>query len=156
MYSVKRLKAIDIFGILKVTNILQKCGKDMALRSNLHHWDNFYLKTLAIVFYCSLKNDIYLVFGSNTPVATFQTRKIGRSLLFQKLATSPDFSNGGIGTFCLSQIEKIAKETQSDEILCEVYDKSENAVRFYLNRGFKIYDTKETLKYKELKMKKEL
>ena len=156
MFTVKKLKNLDVCGIFKVAQILQKCGKDMAHKSDLHHWDNFYLKTLAIVFYCSLKNDIYLVLNDSKPVATFQTRKIGSSVLFQKLATLPDCSGKGVGTFCLSEIEKIAKNSSSNKIICEVYDKSENAISFYLKRGFKVCGEKETLKYKELKMEKEL
>lgn len=97
-----------------------------------------------------------MVLNDSKPVATFQTRKIGLSVLFQKLATLPDCSGKGVGTFCLSEIEKIAKNSSSNKIICEVYDKSENAISFYLKRGFKICGEKETLKYKELKMEKEL
>lgn len=156
MFTVKKLKNLDVCGIFKVAQILQKCGKDMAHKSDLHHWDNLYLKTLAIVAYGSLKNDVYLVLSDNKPIATFQIRKVGPSVIFQKLATLPDYSGKGIGTFCLSEIEKIAKNSSSNKIICEVYDKSENAISFYLKRGFKVCGEKETLKYKELKMEKEL
>ena len=76
--------------------------------------------------------------------------------MFQKLATLPKFSGGGIGSYCLSEIERIAKEKECVDIVCEVYEKSEHAKVFYEHSGYKIYGSTETLKYKELKLRKEL
>lgn len=135
---------------------MYECGKDIAKRYDLHHWDNSHVKNLVIVALCALKNDIYLVYNQNTPVATFQTRKNEKSFLFQKLATSPSFSGGGIGSYCLTEIERLARENNCKEIICEVYDKSEHAKSFYEHRGYIIYGATETLKYKELKLRKEL
>ena len=128
----------------------------MAEKYDLHHWDNSHLKNWVIVALCALKNDVYLVFNEKRPVATFQIRKTEHSILFQKLATSPDFAGGGIGSFCLNEIEKLGKAKDCKEAICEVYDKSEHAVNFYENRGYVVYGTAETLKYRELKLKKEL
>ena len=156
MYSIKKIRLFNLSGILKVSDILYKCGKDMAEKNDLHHWDNSHFKNLMIVILCALKNDIYLVFDNEKAVATFQTRKVSQSYLFQKLATSPEFSGAGIGTFCLNEIEKMGREKNCSEIICEVYDKSEHAKAFYEHKGYVIYGTTETLKYKELKLKKEL
>ncbi len=156
MYSIRKLRMWNISGMLKVSHILYICGKDMAAKYDLHHWNNSRLKNWAIVALCALKNKIYLVYDNKTPVATFQTRKVGESYLFQKLATSPDFMGGGIGSFCLNEIERLGRLSDCKEIICEVYDQSERAIRFYENRGFVVYGTTNTLKYTELKLKKSL
>lgn len=94
MYQVIKLSKCNIAGLKKVSDILYDCGKDMAKKYDLHHWDNSHIKNYIIVALCAVKNDIYLVYNKKTPVATFQTRKTGKSFLFQKLATTPAFSRG--------------------------------------------------------------
>lgn len=89
MYSVCKLKVWDVKGLLHVSNILYKCGKDMAEKFGLHHWDNSHIKNWVIVVLCAMKNQIYLVYDNKTPVGIFQTRKIKESFLFQKLAAFP-------------------------------------------------------------------
>ena len=128
----------------------------MARKYDLHHWDNSHFKNWIIVALCALKNNIYLVYDAEKPVATFQTRRIEGSYLFLKLATSPDFSGGGIGSFCLGEIERMGREEGCNEVICEVYDKSSHAMSFYEHRGYSVYGSTDTLKYKELKLKKEL
>ena len=156
MYQVSKLSKCNIIRLKKVSDILYECGKDMAKKYDLHHWDNSHIKNHIIVALCAIKNDIYLVYNGKTPVATFQTCKLEKSFLFRKLATSPAFSGEGIGSYCLTEIERLARENGCREVVCEVYDKSEHAKRFYEHRGYTIYGATETLKYKELKLKKEL
>lgn len=156
MYSIKKVKKYDLSSLLKVSEILYQCGKDMADKCDLHHWDNSHIKNWIIVAMCAMKNDVYLVLNESVPVATFQTRKVNSDLLFQKLATSPKFSRGGIGSFCLTEIEEIGKERECSKIICEVYEKSKHAIGFYEKRGYTVYGCVETLKYKELKLRKEL
>jgi ribosomal protein S18 acetylase RimI-like enzyme len=104
---------------------------------------------------CLLKNQIYLVCDGKTPVATFQTRKVNQSYLFQKLATAPQFAGRGIGSFCLKEIERLARYEKCTETICEVYDKSKHAKRFYEHQGYVVYGKTDTLNYKELKLRKE-
>lgn len=156
MYAIRRLNKFNILGLKKVSDILYECGKDMSKKYNLHHWDNLHIKNHIIVALYALKNDIYLVYRGKTPVATFQSRKTGQTFLFQKLATAPEFAGGGIGSFCLREIEHLAKENGCREVVCEVYDKSEHAKSFYEHRGYAVCGATKTLKYKELKMRKEL
>ena len=156
MYSAYKINKLNIFKLKKVSDILYECGKDMAERYGLYRWDNSYIKNWLIIFMCALKNDIYLVYISQKPAATFQIRKTKNSFLFQKLATLPDFSGCGIGSFCIEEIERLARESGYSEVTCEVYDKSENAKKFYRHRGYVIYGTTKTLKYMELKLRKEL
>lgn len=156
MYQVIKLRKCDIAGLKEVSDILYECGRDMAKKYDLHHWDNSRIKNYIVVVLCTMKNDIYLVYNEKSPVATFQTRKTGQSFLFQKLATYPSFSGGGIGSYCLTEIERLAKDSGCTEVVCEVYDKSEHAKSFYEHRRYTIYGETETLKYKELKLRKEL
>lgn len=156
MYSFKKLKIYNISQLLKVSGILYKCGKDMAAKYGLQHWNNSHFKNWVIVALCALKNDVYLVYNEKMPAATFQTRKLNDSFLFQKLATSPEFAGSGIGTLCLGEIERLAKQSGAKEIICEVYDKSKHAISFYEKKGFSVYGAVDTLKYTELKLKKEL
>ena len=156
-YSIRKVGIFNIPALLRVSGILYKCGKDMAEKYDLHHWDNSHLKNWIIVALCALKNKIYLVYdGSGAAVATFQTRKLGSSYLFLKLATLPELAGRGVGSFCLSEIERLASEVECSEVICEVYDKSEHAKSFYEKRGYTPYGTAETLKYTEIKLKKEL
>lgn len=156
MYSVRKLSRCNIAKLKTVSDILYECGKDMAKKYDLHHWNNSHIKNYVIVALCALKNDIYLVYNEKTPVATFQTRKTKQSFLFQKLATAPAFSGAGIWSYCLTEIERLAKESGCTEVICEVYDKSEHAKNFYEHRGYTVYGATETLKYNELKMRKEI
>lgn len=96
LYSIHKLKKYNLTELKKVSDILYECGKDMAKKYDLHHWDNSRIKNHIIVAWCALKNDIYLVYKGIEPVATFQTRKTGSSCSFQKLATAPKFSGGGL------------------------------------------------------------
>lgn len=154
LYSIRKLNKCNISGLNKVSGILYACGRNMANEFNLHHWDNSRIKNCIIVALCNLKNDIYLVYCNEKPVATFQTRKIKKVFLFQKLATYPQFAGGGVGSACLAEIERLAKESACAEVICEVYDKSMYAINFYLHRGYTICGTTDTLKYRELKMRK--
>lgn len=128
----------------------------MAKNYNLQHWNNSKLKTSLIVFLCAIKNNIYLVYELKTPIATFQTRKVDNSLLFNKLATLPGNTRKGVGSFCLSKIEKYAKQTGCRDIICEVYVENKQALLFYEHRGYDIIGTMDTIKYKELRLKKEI
>ncbi len=156
MYTVKKITFRNIFNVLKVSKILYLCGKDMAEKYDLHHWDNSKFKTLVIVGLCVLKNRIYLVFDEKNALATFQVRKCGDLLHFEKLAVSPEASGKGIGSFCLEYMEKMGKESGCRRIGMEVYSPSQHAIDFYINRGYKIIGETNTLKYTEIKMEKEV
>ena len=56
----------------------------------------------------------------------------------------------------MKYIEMTAKERGLFRVTCEVYDKSEHAIKFYEHRGYRQYGTVGTLKYTELQMEKEL
>ena len=116
MYKVKRIGIINLPGQIKVNKILFDCGKDMAKKYDLHHWDNSHLKNFIIVALCELKNTVYLVTEDEKPVATFQTKQVGKTMRFEKLACSPKHSGKGIGSFCKSYIEEMAKKEGCERV----------------------------------------
>lgn len=155
-FAVVRVRIWNVKRLFSVRKILHASGKHMAKHQGLHHWDNSFVKSLAIVVFCALKNQIYLVLRNGKPAATFQTRKIGSAYQFEKLATSPDLERCGIGSFCISRIEDMAIMNGCDEVICDVYDKSEHAQSFYLKRGFSQCGTEKTVKYVNIKLSKKV
>lgn len=147
---------MDILGLKAVARILNICGKDMASKFDLHHWDNPFIKTLVIVVLCDIKNDISLLYDGNKPVATFMTKCNGDELHFEKLGTLPSESGQGIGSYCMNKIEEMAKDAGCRKIVMEVYEKSQHAISFYEHKGYTVVGTTGTLKYKELKMEKRI
>ncbi len=141
--------------ILSVTGILHACGKDMAKRYDIHHWDNPWPKTLIIVLLCLTKNKVKVV-EEDGICATFQTRITGRAMYVEKLAVKPEESGKGIGSRCLSLIEKEAKENGCEKVWMEVYAKSRHAIRFYTRHGYSQTGEDKTLKYDVVRLEKVL
>ena len=82
------------------------------------------------------------------------TEKWKKVFYIPKIGNLPWVCGGGIGSYCLTEIERLAKDSGCIEVVCEVYDKSEHAKKFYEHRGYTAYGASETLKYKEWKMRK--
>lgn len=154
MYRVRKIGIFNILDQFKINNILFDCGKDMATKYDLHHWDNSYFKNFVIILLCEIKNNVYLIEDDLTPVATFQTKFTDDSIHFEKLACSPKHAGKGIGTFCINYIEEIAKKTNCKKVCMEVYSPSQHALDFYLHRGYKTCGKMKTRKYEEVKMEK--
>lgn len=156
VYTVKKIGKPDISKQCMVASVLNECGKDMAKKYGLHHWDNPYIKSLLIVGLGVLKNDVFLVYEEEKVVATFMTKKKGDSLHFEKLGTVPSESGKGIGSYCMSKIEQMAQKSGCKRVVMEVYEPSKHAISFYEHRGYRTVGTTETLKYKEIKMEKNI
>lgn len=137
-----------------VAKILNRCGKDMANKYGLHHWDNPLIKSCVIVFLCLLKNQIYLVFDEKNPVATFQIKKMNDALFFEKLAVIPNVAGKGYGSYCMNLIEKKAVKLGLRKVRMEVYDQSAHAIEFYKHKGYSQVGETGTLKYTDLVMEK--
>ena len=114
------------------------------------------MKSVVIVGVCALKNDIYLLYADEKPVATFMTKKQGESLHFEKLGTLPSEAGKGIGSMCMAKIEEIAKNAGCKKVVMEVYEPSQHALSFYEHKGYKAVGKKNTLKYKEVRMERNL
>ena len=152
----KRIHFINFFSILKISSILRKCGKDMAIKYGIHHWDNSLIKNLLIVMYGLLRNETYLITHKKEVVGTVQIYYKEDYIHFSKLAVLPDYNGRGYGSIILSFIFEKGVSMNKTKVLCEVYDKSEHAISFYLNRGFVVVSKTKTLKYTELVMEKGL
>ncbi len=154
LYYIRKANLCNLF---RVEKILYRCGKDMAQKYGLKHWDNSHIKNILILVLCVMKNRIYLVTDEQRRVvATFQTKRAGDTLYFLKLATDPAFSGKGIGTFCIQTIEKMSVNAGCSKVCCEVYDQSIHAIRFYENRGYTVCGSDKTLKYTQLRMERQL
>ncbi len=137
-----------------MSTILGRCGKDMAKKYDLHHWDNPFIKNLAIVALCVVENQIWLVYDQKQAVATFQTKKTSQGFFAKKLGTEPEYSGRGIGTFCMQAIESMAQRAGCNRVYFEVYDKSQHAIDFYKRRGYTVCGQVCTRKYREIIMEK--
>ena len=156
LYRIVKVGKLDIPKLNAVARILNACGKDMAKKYDLHHWDNPFIKSIVIVGLCDLKNEIYLLYDGKKPVATFMTKSNRDELHFEKLGTLPSKSGKGIGSFCMKKIEELAKEAGCKKVVMEVYEPSQHAVSFYEHKGYSVVGTTDTLKYKEVKMEKRI
>ena len=156
MYTLKKIGKLDIPKLYAVARILNACGKNMAKKYDLHHWDNPYIKTLIIVGLCDLQNNTYLLYDASKPVATFMTKRSGDELHFEKLGTLPSESGKGIGSHCMKKIEELAQEAGCKIVVMEVYEPSQHAISFYEHKGYTVVGMTDTLKYKEVKMEKRI
>ncbi len=156
MRTVERVHIYQIHRVFAVAKILQNCGKDMASKYDLHHWDNPFIKTLAVTIYCMLRNEAYLIKDEGRCVATFQLCVKDNALYFFKLGVDPTCSGHGYGSFAMQELEKIAKNRNLNKVRMEVYDKSEHAVGFYQKRGYSKIGETQTLKYTEIIMEKDI
>lgn len=156
MYRLKKVPLYDIPQLTRVASILNACGKDMAKKYDLHHWDNPCIKSFAIVCLCILKNEVFLLYSDKSPVATFQIKVKNETLHFEKLGTLPSAAGQGIGSLCMKKIEAIAKKRGCNKVVMEVYEPSQHAISFYEHKGYKRVGMVDTLKYKEIKMEKSI
>ena len=155
-YKVQKVPKWNLKKLNQVCNLLYLAGRDMASRYGLNHWNNSYFKDMIVVGLCALKNDLYIVYDGETPIATFQLNRREKEICFQKLATDPSLMGKGIGSFCMTAIEEMAAQEGKQAVVCEVYDKSEHARSFYEHRGYAVTGKTDTLKYSEYQMRKEL
>lgn len=156
MYKLKKVAWFNIPQLAKVASILNACGKDMEKKYNLHHWDNPHIKSFAIVCLCVLKNEVFLLCSDEKPVATFQIKVRNNILHFEKLGTLPTEAGKGIGSMCMNKIEAIAEKRGCIKVSMEVYEPSQHALSFYDHKGYKRVGIVNTLKYKEIKMEKNI
>lgn len=156
MYILKKVGKLDFPKLNAVAHILNACGKDMANKYDLHHWDNPFIKTLIIVGLCDLKSEIYLLYDENKPVATFMTKCNQDELHFEKLGTLPSESGKGIGSYCMSKIEEMAKDASCKKVVMEVYEPSQHAISFYEHKRYTVVGMTDTLKYREVIMEKRI
>lgn len=138
-------------------NILKQCGETMFKEHGLEHWLPPYPLE-------SIQNDcldklVFLVFDEieNKYVSTFQGYlSDNHSLYIRKVATIPDYQGKGVGKKNLAFIENLCKKLRINAIELDVYDKSEQAVGFYLANGFVVTGKRPTRRFEVLLMRKDI
>lgn len=156
--ELKQVALYDIRNLWKVSKIISQCGLDMYNKYALRHWLNSTVKTFLIVIYTSLrdKRKVYSLQQDNILIATYQASKVGKSFKFGKFAVSPKMSGKGIGSECIHIMTQQALQLNCSFLECEVFDRSDHAIHFYLNRGFLKNGECNTLKYSEIKLIKQI
>lgn len=135
--------------------ILSACGHDMYERYGLEHWIPDY----------PLENiekdcqDKFVVLGYDEEkkqfVSTFQMfLDEDCNLYIRKVATLPAYQGRGIGKKNLEYINDFARKLGCEKICLDVYDKSEDAIKFYLHNGFQITGSRKTRRFEVLLMEK--
>ncbi len=95
MYQVRKLSKVNIVELKTVSDILYECGKDMAKKYDLHHWDNSHMKNYIIVALCAMKNDIYLVHNKKNTCGNISDTKNRTIIFVPKVSNSPFVFRGG-------------------------------------------------------------
>ena len=140
--------------ISSVYSILRACGEDMFSRLGLEHWKNPY--PVESIRKNAEEREVYLIKNGSDEVGTLQLYEENGKLVIAKLAVHPEFSGRGIGSFAMSFFEKRAIELGINTLYLDVYDKSEHAVKFYLNHGFEIKGTAPTRRFSVYLMEKKI
>lgn len=142
-------------GKQQVFNILSACGHDMLNKNGLEHWIPDYPKE-AIEKDC-LDKFVVLVYDERRSqyVSTFQMYLDGDDALYiRKVATLPECQGLGIGKQNLQYINEFARKLGRKRISLDVYDKSEDAINFYLHNGFQITGKRKTRRFEVVLMER--
>ena len=110
--------------------------------------------------------DVYIVKSNGQNVATFMLSedtsyyfeeiRDKNAVYLSKLAVNPDVVNSGIGTMCMNYIEETCRQNNKTKVRLDVYDKSAQAVNFYIKMGYKELFLKDTTNFRVICMEKEL
>jgi ribosomal protein S18 acetylase RimI-like enzyme len=65
----------------------------------------------------------------------FESRDM-RPLFVEELATHPDYTGRGVGSFMMEQLEHLARMHGCTHLVLEVAENNENALAFYRRRSF--------------------
>jgi len=147
-----------------VYNIIKSCADDMA-KKGLHHWLPYY--KIENIKQNIDNQKVYIVEDEGSKIiATFtldneipytmKDLNEENSLYLSKLAVLPSYSNKGIGSKCIQFIEKYAKENKYKYIKFDVYNKSEQTIKFYQKNGYEVFGKANTRRFEVLLMQKEV
>jgi GNAT superfamily N-acetyltransferase len=155
--------------IEKVYEIIKDSGEDMLIKHGLTHWrtpypfesikkdclnrEVFLIKDLDMDQYV---HTFQLGFNENSPDITSCQGIIESIAYIYKFATSPQFTGSGIGKRSMEYIESYCRSKGVSKLCLDVYIKSEHAIRFYLNKGFKITGEQPTRHFAVYLMEKQL
>lgn len=146
--------------IAEVYEIIKNSGENMFRNQGLIHWRTPY-PIESIKKNCS-ERQVFLAkdLDKDQYVHTFQlefTYTIDKNLAsINKFATNPQVAGRGIGKQSMDFIEDYCRGKGVSKICLDVFEKSEHAIRFYKNRGFKIIGQKPTRHFVVYLMEKQL
>ena len=137
-YRTKKLCRMNFPAFFRVARILKACGDDMYEKYGLVHWKHSFCKTLRITYSTARNHTVYGIFDGKSMLATFGVAPQEEALYFSKFAVIPHAAGKGLGSFCLDELARIAREEGKTALRCDVYDKSRHAYDFYVKRGFAV------------------
>lgn len=157
--------------IAEVYEIIKNSGEEMFQNQGLIHWRTPYPKE-SIKKNC-MNREVFLVkdLDKDQYVHTFQLEFIYTNSFekflnvkekefnivnINKFATIPKATGVGIGKRSIDFIENYSRSKDVKKLCLDVYEKSEHAIRFYKNRGFKIIGEKPTRHFLVYLMEKQL
>lgn len=151
--------------ISEVYEIIKNSGEDMFLNQGLIHWRTPY-PIESIKKNCG-EREVFLAkdMDKEQYVHTFQLEFIYTSsenkidenvVIINKFATDPRVSGRGIGKQSMDFIEDYCRSKDASKLCLDVYEKSEHAVKFYKDRGFKVIGEKPTRHFVVYLMEKQL
>lgn len=151
-----RVESVDKERIDVVYSILKACGWNMA-KKFLFHWIPPYSRR-------RIRRDIQtrnvmLVWDDSLMAytSTFQMFvNADGNLYTRKIATLPKYEGRGIGKSNLVYMENYARKIGCPKICLDVYEKSINAINFYLHNGFVVIEKKRSIRFTELVMEKQI
>lgn len=147
-----------------VYSILKASGSYMVDTFGLMHWSKPYSKEK--IEQDIANKDVYIVRDNNENIATFMLSgdtsyyfeeiPDENAVYLSKLAVNPDVVNLGIGTACMNYIEELCRQNNKTRVRLDVYDKSTQAVNFYIKMGYKELFLKDTTNFRVICMEKKL
>lgn len=153
------IKTAVIQDIEMIEQIYFQCSEDMKLQFNLNHWESPYPKDILSERIAS--NSVYKLVRGNDIIATFMLTSeypntfadyIGIDetpfLYLSRLAVIPDRQSKGIGSYCLSYAEQIAKEKGAQVIRLDVLSNHTLLLNFYIKNGYRRLGSGNTRRFK--------
>ena len=142
------LKKADLKDIENVHILLTFCGQHMFNHLGLNHWhpfaplEKFKDKVKHATLYCIYENDrMIATFNLSTTPRPYYTLSDwkdpnAKAVYLGHLAIHPDFQGKKIGTWCIHQIEQIAKEMGAQSIRFDCIERHPWLSSFYEKMGY--------------------
>lgn len=87
--------------------------------------------------------DVFILERANETIAVFALLKIDKNdVEIKNIAVNKDYQGEGIGSYLLSRIKEISKQTHVSRIIVGTPDVSDMQIGFYEKNGFKKFDVK--------------
>lgn len=129
-------------------SIIRACGRDMEARWSLRHWAGPY--PFDLVRQDARAGRLYAVERDGRVIGTFSVNLVPDDYIdltmyrepeapaayLHRLAVLPVHQGGGVGSWCVTQVERIAREHGARYLRLETYAPNVAATRLYLRLGY--------------------